>query len=274
MKIKNILSIGVAALLGASPLMAQSLENLSAKAEIGYESERVYRGEKRAQHTMVNYLEVDFAFPEQGSLYAEIFGYTPLNGQNEATSRVSGLGGGLATEILPSIGITWNAIDMITLDGGFTYHRYITHKPFGGTKSTREVYLGVIADVMFTPAVYYSYDTTLRQHLVELSAQYSLELEEWGLVGFTVDSKAYGGWLRANDLLAGNGGGSKKKNGYNYVGFNSDLVYHFNETSNVRVGARVAHNTDRDGVSNSGPANRIGGHATMFWWGAAASFGF
>jgi hypothetical protein len=114
---------------------------------------------------------------------------------------------------------------------------------YGGSKDrSKELYVGLIADVFLKPSLYYSYDTTWKRHNIEARASYLYEL----FGGLALDFSAKAGYDHTQrpagekDFFKSSEEGSviKVKKGYLYGGAGADLVYAFNEAAKASIGVR------------------------------------
>ncbi|MGF1485075.1 MAG: hypothetical protein ACFBZ8_12005 [Opitutales bacterium] len=267
---KSIATIALASSMVGITAQAQvpSLEDLSVSGSFVFESEYIFRGARLNSESFQP--QVEFGLPlYKGNLYAGVWTNLPIS-QNDST-------GDIGNEVDPYIGFAMPVTDIITVDVGFTYFWFPEDPVTTGVDRTREVYVGIqadVADLVFvTPAVYFYYDFDLEQTLVEGSLGYTLDLEDIaGVPGVAIDLAAYVGWLQTDDTSAGQGGGGSE-NGYVYGGGSADLVYSLNENIAFSLGVRAAANNDGDDPGNVGPANGLGS-SQSFWWGGSASFSY
>lgn len=160
---------------------------------------------------------------------------------------------------------------MFTADVGFTYYWY-PDAGFGGPDQTREIYVGVSADVLLSPALYFYYDFDLEQIVLEFSVGYSFDLGEYvGAEGVSFDIGAYYGWLDANDVT-GQGGAANAANGYMYGGITGDLVYALSENVSTSLGVRYSFNNDGSGTPVGNQVNQ--GKEGNIWFGATLGFAY
>ncbi|MGF1448100.1 MAG: TorF family putative porin [Opitutales bacterium] len=265
---KSIATIALAAAVAASSAQAQvpTLEDLSISGSFVYESEYIFRGANLNGDSFQP--QIEFGLPLYGgNLYAGIWTNLPIS---ETIST-----GDPGNEVDPYIGYAYPVTDIVTVDVGFTYFWFPEDSTSNTIDRTREIYVGVQADVadqiFVTPAVYFYYDFDLEQVVVEGSVGYTLDLEDIaGIPGVAVDTAGYVGFVSTDDTSGGQGpaGG---ENGYTYYGGSADLIYSLNENIAFSVGVRVAANNDDD----TGPANGLnGGDQASFWWGGSASFSY
>jgi len=302
---KTIATLAAAGAATAS--YADFLSDLSISGTFDFETQYVFRASKLASQSFQP--SVEFGYPViGGDLYAGVWTNQPIANAQAPT----GLPGQIAqipqgNEIDFYAGYAYPVTDIFTLDLGATYYWYPEaasgigapfFPPFptggGAINHTTEVYFGVSADVLLSPAVYFYYDFDLEQTLIEFSIGYSLDLGEYlGAEGLSFDTGAYLGILNTGDTSGGAatnfilnplpGGGSGYENGYTYGGVTGDLVYAFNENVSGSIGVRWSINNDGDqggavvnaaGVPiGSGPANVLGTESQV-WFGATLGFAY
>lgn len=270
---KKIIATIVLAGLGATASQAQ-LENLSVTGTFDYESQYVFRSIKKTGPSFQPGLEVGYPLLG-GDLYAGIWAALPITSDRSVLFNQDSV-----NEVDFYIGYAYPVTDIFTVDVGFTYYWY-PNMPSGalgtipGLKSgigqSREVYVGVSADVLLSPAVYFYYDFDYEQTVLEFSVGYSLDLAEYvGVNGLSFDLGAYFGLLnasKADPLFV------KRNNGYSYGGGTADLVYAISENFAVSLGMRLSVNNDgKENFANPGSFNR--GGETQFWWGASVGFAY
>lgn len=260
---KKIIATIALAGLGATATQAQ-LENLSVTGTFDFESQYVFRSVKITGPSFQPGLELGYPVLG-GDLYAGVWSAVPLTANRTAANfpqdRVN--------EVDFYVGYAYPVTDMFTVDVGFIYYWY-SNAPVGTLGQKREVFIGVSADVLLSPAVYFYYDFDKEQTVVEFSVGYSLELAEYvGVNGLSIDLGGYYGLLNAEkvDPLTN----PKRNDGYSYVGATADLVYDFSENISVSVGMRVSYNNEGK-QSQLGSVNR--GGETQFWWGASVGFAY
>jgi len=263
---KFIASLAIASV--AAGLSAQetgsSLTDLSITGTFDFETEYVFRGVQLAPQSFQP--SVEFGFPVLGGdLYTGIWTNQPI-----ATDGVNTQANIVGNEIDFYGGFAYPVTDMFTADIGFTYYWY-PEATTGNIGQTREIYVGVSADVLLSPAIYFYYDFDLQQTVLEFSIGYSFDLGEYvGAEGISIDVGAYYGWLSSEDTNPL--GAGDQKNGYGYVGATADLVYAFSENVSASVGVRWAYNNDGDGAVPGFSVNS--GKESSVWFGATLGFAY
>lgn len=269
---KTIATLAIAG--AATAASADFISDLSISGTFDFESEYVFRASKLAAQSFQP--SVEFGYPVVGGdLYVGIWTNQPIASTTTGVpfGAIRGITG---DEVDFYAGYAYPVTDIFTLDLGATYYWYPESAGFGAINHTTEIYFGVSADVLLSPAVYFYYDFDLQQTVVEFSIGYSLDLGEYlGAEGLSVDTGAYFGVLNTNDINAGAAGTSKQQNGYVYGGVTADLVYAFNENVSSSIGVRWSINNDgADGtLAGNGPANAFGGESQV-WFGATVGFAY
>lgn len=258
--------------------MDEFTENISASLSTDFKSENVYRGQKRGQSNQ----QTAFRFT-----------YNAIEADNVNTYgkfwTLHHYDSNSANEVDFNVGMTYTPEiweSMITMDGGYTYYWFpgqgqATARPIGYNHSN-EIYVGMSADVIFSPSVYFFWDFDLEQYVVEGSIEYTLPLQRLTYMedteNFSIDLRAQVAHVHANRQY-GIGG---RKNGYSYWGFSAETNYVVNE--DFHVGAGVYYMGNDDGhtgnsinlyqtavFSGNGSGDRP---ADMFWWGVHLTFAF
>lgn len=280
---KTIATIAIAG--AATAASADFLSDLSLSGTFDYETQYVYRASKLADHSFQP--SVELGYPVLGGdLYAGVWTNQPIS-TVEVPFGPAGFPVGNArvvqgNEIDFYAGYAYPVTDIFTVDVGATYYWYPESAGAGAINHTTEVYFGVSADVLLSPAVYFYYDFDLEQTLVEFSIGYSLDLGEYiGAEGVSIDTGAYLGILNTGDTSGGAANNlvfapapADFSNGYTYGGVTADLVYAFSENVSGSMGVRWSINND----GSTGPANTVyaGGPTSesQVWFGATLGFAY
>lgn len=170
-----------------------SLSLLGVSAAVGYESEYVFRGEKRSGHAIQP--KVEFSYPLYAlDLYAGAWYSSPIKGTKM----------GEANELDAYIGAVYYYREL-RVDVGYIYYWYPDSDSYL-ISGDMEVYGGVSFDtasylfgINVSPSFYYFYNWTLEQHVFELSLGYAFPVGGWLLDNerFTMPVRVYGGYLTA-----------------------------------------------------------------------------
>lgn len=232
-------------------------QNIKFSDRIGYMSEHVYRGALRGRSAFFNDLQAMYQFDELDT-YLGLYTVFP----NSTNNRY-------ANEIDPYVGAKSEIYDGVFLDGGYTMYRYARSTAFHNKRNTHEVFVGATADYIANPGLYVFYDISLRQIVLEASVGHSFDLEEYlNLRGFSLEAKGSLGHVRARRWYGNST--PRRRNSYNYVMGNTDLVYALNDRTQLRTGFQVALNSDK----KAGPANIFGQHTSTVGWGISMNVDF
>lgn len=219
-------------------LEAFTMPTFGLDAQAKYSSEYVVRGSRRGKHVFLPKAEVNMPVFEKGKAYAGAWAALGVDG-NIADTR---------NEVSPYIGMTYDITDMFTLDAGYIHHLYTNETkaaPFC-KRNTSELYLGVKADVIASPSLYFYYDCDAREVAIEGKVEYSFNFAQFGVNGLTLDLGAKLGYDSASKPFACKDKIKKDADGhkdYAYYGVNADLVYSFNEHAKARVGVAYEGNS-------------------------------
>lgn len=144
---------------GAFTAQAQEAEAsaLSVTVDVTYVSDYVFRGGKLGGASIQPSVEAAY-----GDFYAGVWHTSELS---NTTAN--------ATETDLYAGYGFAVTDIISLDAGVTRYTY----EGGSGDDTTEVYVGLSADVLLSPSVYYYYDFDLETYVIEGSVGYSLPVD-------------------------------------------------------------------------------------------------
>lgn len=295
---KKLLAITSGLVAGSA--MAFEMPALSVNSKVEFNTARVREGRREMDQNFVPSIEIGLPLFGAGDLYVGMDAYLPSN--NEKAGR---------NEVAPYVGFSYDITDMFTLDLGYICHHYTAGKrnplegvnysltsggtvvtdPYLNKKNTHEIYAGVMADVLLTPSLYFSYDATQKKANIEGAISYTYDLGSFGANGFAVDLGAHAGYSRvkkpygaadvstviyvdtttlgtydvAADLFEGH------KKGYFYVGGNADLVYSLNENTKARAGVAVSYNNAKKA---SWINNLVNEKKANVWFSSAVEFSF
>ncbi|NCA80791.1 MAG: hypothetical protein EOM76_11545 [Sphingobacteriia bacterium] len=257
----------IAAMLGLGCLGAFEMPKVDVNTSVGFDTEYVYRGVKRAQQTFLPKAEMSLAVFEGAKLYFGATAALPLKDIDSSAMHVSYSWN--RTDLY--IGMTYKINDMFTVDAGYDHYFYTNVKSINESgallkyNSTfvktdmNEVYVGVIADVIASPSIYASYDFNCRELAVEGKVGYTLDLGQFGLNNFAADFSGKAGFdtaSRAFGVITGkNETGYTKQNlnkkYYFYYGVGADLVYSLTDSAKIRAGVAYEGNSaKKDSVLN------------------------
>lgn len=157
-------------------------------------------------------------------------------------------------------------------------------------RNGHEIYAGVMADVLLSPAVYFAYDCTQKKANIEGTINYTFDLGSVGANGFAIDLGSKIGYSRANkpygvnrstqvafsrideeENITGIEAGSLfEKKGWGYIGANADLVYSLNEHTKARAGVGLSFNS----AKKNSWINDFNSKKHNVWFSSAVEFSF
>ncbi len=246
-----------------------SVELLSVSASVGFESEYIFRGERRSSSAIQP--KVELAYPLYGmDFYVGAWASSPLKGESASNLMEVDLYGGLNYYL-----------GALRLDLGFMYYWYPSDEVKNSGQRTRdmEVYVGASFDtasylweVNLNPSVYYYYNWVLQQHVVEVSLGYNIPVGYWlwNYPRLTMPVSVYGGYLTAGQKWGDVP--QKESASYWYYGATADLALAITEYCTISGGVRYSY---RSG-GNEGEAGNttLMGRENNFWFGGKVDFGF
>jgi hypothetical protein len=291
MKKSLMLAIG---LLGAVGLGGAPVEqtpdwrsDLSGDVSVGFVSEHTTRGRKDADKALVSHVNLEYRMDDLTKCYIGIDAVVEAGKMNKRAMEVTN-GGVKSTihpdfrlnPITPRVGITYEATDMVTVDGGYMHHIYAGSEPamYIAKRDTSEVFLGATANVIASPSVYAFYDFGCEEFAVEGAASHSFDLSRHVTQGLGIDLGAKIGVSSAKKLLGIKDGAkyrdvafAKDSNkAYFYYGMNADLVYGFGDCASAKVGVGFAGNT----AKKEALGNAYGRRQNHVWFSAAVDCAF
>ncbi|MDR2812769.1 MAG: hypothetical protein LBB05_03230 [Puniceicoccales bacterium] len=157
-----------------------------------------------------------------------------------------------------------------------------------GKKRSHEIYTGIMADVLLSPSLYFTYDFTQKKADINGAARYTFDLSSVGATGFAIDlggevgytrvKKPYGinrntqvAFLILNNNKAGlDIGNVFEKTSWFYTGANADLVYSLNENAKARAGVAFSYNN----ASKNSWINDKNHKKHNVWFSSAIEFSF
>ncbi|MDR0351410.1 MAG: hypothetical protein LBH49_02070 [Puniceicoccales bacterium] len=178
--------------------------------------------------------------------------YTNLKG------KVAGV---LGKADVPEIG-TAIAPNHALIDG----EKYVSYKfepIFFRKTNSNEIYAGVMADVLLNPTTYLAYDFNRRELNFEGRINYTIDLEKYGLSGFSVDLNAKLGYDRASKPFGipwADWQPSNHQNGNRYV--------KYDKATNTLVEGKEDKDLGLDGDVISSEIH--GGRKGYVYWGAGS----
>ena len=216
------------------------LDNLSLSAVVGFESEYVYRGEKRGGAALQPSLEAGHPLGP-GDAFAGVWANQNLEGEPDDEVDFYA---GYAVPLSPIFALT----------GGFTYYWY----PDEGATPNREkeIFLGIFGDLPLRPALNGYYNFAFDQAILEVRLGHTFPLTDRA-------SLVWGATLaagRAGDANSDQVPGDPES-GFWYGGTSVDWLYAVNEVATVSLGLRYSGRED-------------GGYVDHFLFGASVELGF
>ncbi len=278
-KIISLLSLALLATSGAfsqdgafpqNTLIYPSMDYFRVAATVSYESEYVFRAERRAGHSVQP--KVEIIYPMMGfDVYGGAWMNFPVatSGSNANTEL---------SEVDFYLGANYT-YGFYVFDFGATYCWY-TDGGYGAASNV-EVYAGVTIDTSsyikynINPSLYYYYNVDMSQHVVELSTRYDipLGLYMYGSEALTMPVRVFGGWLTSGDRLAGKYSNQTWSETYFYVTGSLDIAYMLREYCTISAGIRYSYYTSDKALANFRSLN-VGGADQHFWYGVRVDFGF
>lgn len=195
-------TLALAALVAGVSAQAQDEASaLSVTVDVSYVSDYVFRGGQLGQASIQPSVEGSY-----GDFYAGVWASNPIS--NDAD----------LSEIDFYTGYGFALTDILSLDVGATYYMY----EGGSGDDSIEAFVGVAADVLLSPSLYYYYDFDYDYSTVEASVGYSIPVES---VGVSIDLSAAVGVIIPD---------SDENRTYGSVGVS--VPYSLSETATLTVG--------------------------------------
>lgn len=217
--IKNT-ALALAALAAGASVQAQDAAALSVTVDVSYVSDYVFRGQLLANDSVQPSVEVAY-----GDFYAGAWHSNEVNGTTDSE-----------TDLYIGYGFALN--DTISLDAGVT--RYLYNGQSGA--DTTEVYVGVSADVLLSPSLYYYYDFDREASTFELSIGYSFPIDA---INASLDLSAKAGYASKGGEYVN----PYSNEDYTYYVVGAAVPYKLSETATFTVGVDYVYN---DTASNTG----------------------
>ena len=230
---------------------------LSGNIGMKFESEHVNHGRKEIHGpAFVPSVEVSYQLFDAARAYVG----------TEAALRMKNTG---VNDVAPYVGCMYDINDMFTVDAGYTHH-FFDGLNEGCKRDTNEIYLGVLADVMFSPSLYCEYDFDREEINVVAAAGYSFDLSQYAINGLCVDLGTKIGYDRASKPLGENyNKASHGDKDYAYYGLNADLVYSITDNAKARAGVAYEGNSAKKEAWTN-----VLGHKNMMWFNASVDCAF
>jgi hypothetical protein len=290
------IAVVAAGVLSLGYLGAFDLPALDVNTSVKFSSEHAVRGRKQGAKVFAPKAEVGYQAFEKGRVYVGTWAAVGLDGRRFSEFDGSDKSVTLSlpvtcNEVDPYFGMSYDVTDMFTVDVGYIHHIYANlpkmtrsyvagasvlgefKAPSGLKRDRKEIYLGVLADVLLSPSAYFFYDFDSREAVIEGRIAYTYDLSQFGVNGVAIDLGAKLGFDKTSKpfglpLLKGDG----KKSSV-YYGVNADLIYSFNENAKVRAGVEFAGNgAKKTAWQNNFPF--AGKHKSLVWFNASVDCSF
>jgi hypothetical protein len=170
---------------------------------------------------------------------------------------------------------------MFTLDAGYS-HVFFTNlrerdvpRPMFKADAN-ELYIGVLADVLLSPSLYFFYCPEWQDFAIEGRVAYTYDLSQFGVGGAAVEFGAKLGYDSVDKPFGFKGMRTAMpddKKAAVYYGANADLVYSFNEHAKARAGIELSGNGAKKGNWRNAGGQR-GCPKTMVWFNASVDCSF
>jgi len=231
-------------------------------SQFGYENEYVFRGQQLADDSFQGFVEANLE-----GFYTGI--WTNLPFANNDNNRFD-------DEFDFYLGCTIPVNEEIQADVGFRYYWYPEDSNLDINR-TREFHVGLsLTQALFTPSVYFYYNTDLQQTLFEFSGSKLFDIGDI-IPNTNLSFKGYLGILDAynldadqSELITRFAYARGDNNGYVYWGLNADIIYNFTDTVSLIIGVRYSGNNDGESFIDT----QTGSRSDNLWWGIAFNAGF
>ncbi len=250
---KFLKSVAVAIFISTVSRIAAAYDDDKAhlKAGVEFETQRVHRGSLKSQDLVEPQLMLSKK-TEKHCFYFGTKGYLPTKATHVFKNEVQFSGGNL-----------YQLSDFFSVDFGGSYN-WQPEKQIGVLRHSRELYIGVNADILLSPSIYLFHDFERRQWAMETRFGYPFELDEFGLPNTALESEFWLGFLKAKKPYGGVRGPEwDRKNKYIYFGTGLSLAFFLGENTVFKVGPRWVYN--RDGNHPYSIANEYGNHSHLLW---------
>lgn len=283
---KTLSSVAFLSVLGGASLSAADwkMPEMTLDMKGSFETEYVYRGRKQGsqnfQFGAEMGTEVMGGHLYGGSWFALMLQDAMTHVLPDEKDNVMSVS---MNEVAPYIGYSYGLSEDFMIDGGYIAHIYSNLKPWSLEneiyRNTNELYLGLAADVIFSPKLYFSYDFEREEFCAIMTGGYSYDLHKMGLKDFSLEAKAeigydyskkpfgFKNYFTDDELVLGK---SNSKD-YFFFGVGANAAYMYNENAKVKVGFRYAGNT---GSKGSWQNRFFGKHKNMCWFTSSVECSF
>lgn len=246
-----------------------SLDYFSASASVGYESEYIFRAQKRASFSIQPKLDLSYNILGFDA-YAGVFMNQPLKGQLDSNGSLANL-----QELDLYAGAVY-AYGPVTFDLGYIYYWYCGETINSNRDS--EIYIGASVDlatfldgINVSPSLYYYYDFELLRSTLEASLAYELNLDSYlPIEGFSLPVKLYYGYTSSKRTNSDQDYGANDiHSSYMYFGGSLNLAYKICDYSSIKIGLRYSQ-------AFNGSAQNIyyKNSQKNLWYGISINLGF
>ncbi len=234
-------ALALAAVAAGVSAQAQEASALSVTVDVTYVSDYVFRGVQLGDASVQPSIEASY-----GDFYAGVW----------HTSELSHNDGATETDLYAGYGFA--VTDIVSLDAGVTQY---TYNGGNGDDST-EVFVGLAADVLLSPSLYYYYDFDYDYSTVEASIGYSLPVDA---INASLDFSASVGVI-----IPDNG------ENYTYGSVGVSVPYALSDTATLTVGVEYIVNDSENigGYGASGTDTFSNGDNDIVVASAGISIGF
>lgn len=301
---KTLASLIASAALGTASLGAFEMPELTLDVKGGFDSEYVYRGRKQGSQNF----QVGFETGTQllgGHYYLGAWNTNMLEDQTMTfkykTNDAAGTFNGSLSmnETALYTGYSYGISEKVMLDLGYMAHLYTNMKPWtsafkeeygtGLTRNTNEIYLGMAADVVMSPKLYFSYDFDREEFCLLGTIGYSYDLTQYGWNNIAIEVKGDFGYDYAKrpfgiknyysnfakQAIHTVGGQDRTtlgtSKGYVFWSAGANLAYKYNEHAKFKVGVRYSGNAAGKNDWNN---YFFGGHKNMCWFTSCVECSF
>jgi hypothetical protein len=253
--------------------ISSKFSELSLDTSCRFDTEYVYRGVKLNQQVFTPKVEISTSLFEDGDIY--FGGKAFLGVKNSRFAKYNCY-----------LGTSYGFADIFTVDTGFIHHMYRNRFVWVGRsfpwkdikRHSEEIYLGLMADVILNPSVYYFYDITQKRHNFEGKVNYLYDLSSLGVNGFAIDLFTKIGYDRTKkpfglkNAFQSSGVFDGFRKGYFYYGAGANIItYVFGESVKIQTGAQYERtNTKNIWTTKLSEKN----HKNLLWFSTSVECNF
>lgn len=308
---KTLASLALIGAMSGVSLGAFELPELTLDVKGSFDSEYVYRGRKQGgQNFQLGFETGTELFG--GHVYVGVWNAEMLQDHSMDLVKLDGSDVEKVSmsmnETSPYIGYSYGVSDTFMVDVGYIAHLYTNMKPWssvftdggddsvsadkktGFARNTNEIYLGVAADVVMSPKLYFSYDFDREEFCLLGTAGYSYDLGQYGWSNFAIEAKgdfgydyakrpfgiknyynAYAKGVKTDGDSIHTDGALGTSKGYVFWGLGANVVYKYNEHAKFKAGVRYSGNAAGKNEWNN---YFFGGHKNMCWFTSCVECSF